>query len=113
MFQKTMVYQLRGVSNVVVYQDDITITEKNLKEHIITPKEVLYKSADLTLNREIWKIFQKIISYIGFSIDFDSLNKNTTRVFSVLSAPVTTNISEVRAFIGMVNYYSKLIDNYA
>lgn len=59
-FQKTMQNLFRGISNVVVYQDDISATGKNLKQHLNTLKEVLHKlkTAGLRLNYNICKLFQ-------------------------------------------------------
>lgn len=38
---------------------------------------------------------------------------NKDRISSVLEAPVPRNVSEVRAFVCMLNYYSKFIPNVA
>lgn len=35
-FQKSIEGIFHGISNVVVYQDDITVTSKNVKEHVNT-----------------------------------------------------------------------------
>jgi len=57
--------------------------------------------------------FKNKITYLGFNIDKDGLSKNKERVSCVLNAPNPRNISEVRAFTGMVNYYSKFIDRFS
>ncbi|XP_061388453.1 uncharacterized protein K02A2.6-like, partial [Musca vetustissima] len=51
-FQKTIENLLRDIPCVVVYQDDITVTGKNLSEHISTLRRVLEKlqSSGLKLN---------------------------------------------------------------
>lgn len=114
-FQKTMENLLREVPSVVVYQDDITVTGRDIQQHIRNLKLVLskLKSAGLKLNSKKCQFFQKKISYLGFSIDKYGLSKNDERIASVNNAPVPTNVSEVRAFAGMVNYYSKFINNFA
>lgn len=114
-FQKTIENLLRGIPFVVAYQDDITISGKNMHQHIQNLKTVLTKlcQAGLKLNLKKCEFFKKNISYLGFTIDRFGLRKNKDRTESVLKAPVPENISELRAFIGMVNYYAKFIDNYA
>ncbi|XP_030380964.1 uncharacterized protein K02A2.6-like [Scaptodrosophila lebanonensis] len=114
-FQKTMECLFQGIKGVVVYQDDITVTGSNLQEHISNLKTVLskLKSAGLTLNANKCEFFKSKIRYLGFSIDRYGLSKNVDRVSSVLLAPTPKNVSELRAFIGMVNYYSKFVKNFA
>lgn len=70
-FQKTMENFLRDIPFVVVYQDDITVTGKNMEEHINTLRLVLQKlkSAGLKLNINKSIFFQQKISYLGFNID--------------------------------------------
>lgn len=59
------------------------------------------------------RIFQKKISYLGFDIDRTGLHRNKDRIRSVFNAPKPNNVSELRAFIGMVNHHSKFIQNFA
>lgn len=114
-FQKTMENLLRDIPYVVVYQDDITITGKNMQEHIRTLKRVLQKlqSSGLKLNLNKSVFFQSEISYLGFNIDKHGLRKNNDRISSIISCPIPKNISELRAFVGMANYYSKFINDFA
>lgn len=114
-FQKTMENLFRGIPYVVVYQDDITVTGKNMQEHISTLRLVLQKlqSSGLKLNLKKSEFFKSKISYLGFNIDKNGLSKNNDRISSLISAPIPTNVSELRAFVGMANYYSRFIENFA
>lgn len=114
-FQKTLENLLRGIPNVVVYQDDITVTGKNFNEHIKTLKLVLTKmqSVGLKVNKKKCQFFQEKISYLGFDIDKFGLSENKDRIKNVLNAPRPTNVSELRSFIGMINHHSKFIPKYA
>lgn len=114
-FQKTMENLLREIPNVVVYQDDITVTGRNNKEHLDNLTEVLAKLqyVGLKLNQNKCTFFQPQISYLGFTIDKNGLSKTNSNISSIINAPIPKNISEVRAFTGMVNYYSKFIENFA
>lgn len=58
-------------------------------------------------------IFPRKISYLGFTIDKHGLSKNDDRITIVIRAPVPNNVSELGAFIGMANHYSKIIENFA
>jgi len=96
---------LRNIPYVVIYQDDITIIGLDLKSHVDTLKNVLgkLKLAGLQLNKEKCMFFKNKIKYLGLNIDKDGLSKNKERVSCVLNAPNPRNISEVRAFTGMVS----------
>lgn len=105
-FQKTIENLFRGIPHVVVYQDDITITGRNLQEHLQTLDSVLSKlsSAGLTLNE---------VTYLGFRIDKYGLRKTPERISCIENAPTPTNVTELKAFVCMVNYYSKFVSNFA
>lgn len=114
-FQKTIENLLRDIEGVVIYQDDITVTGKNFQEHLKNLKLVLKRlqEAGLTLNSNKCSFFQEKISYLGFTIDKHGLSKNTERIESILNAPIPKDVHELRAFIGMVNYYSKFVNQFA
>lgn len=114
-FQKTIEMLLQGIPNCMNFMDDIVITGPNLHSHIETLRKVLakLKSVGLRLNGDKCKFFAKEITYLGHTIDKNGLRKNDSNIESVLNAPVPSNVSELRAFIGMVNYCSKFIHNFA
>lgn len=67
----------------------------------------------MRLNVTKCEFFKDKISYLGFDIDKNGISKNKDRIKSVLNAPRPSNISELRAFIGMANCYSKFIADFA
>lgn len=67
----------------------------------------------LKLNLEKFEFFKTKISYLGFTIDKNGLSKNDDRTLSVSQASIPKDIHELRAFIGMANYYSRLINDFA
>lgn len=114
-FQKTMETLLKGIPGVVVYQDDITVTGKKFSQHIQTLKLVLnkLKLAGLKLNSGKCAFFQSEITYLGFKIDKFGLSKRHDRVEPILKAPIPKDIHELKAFVGMINYYSRFIDKFS
>ncbi|XP_055307289.1 uncharacterized protein K02A2.6-like [Sitodiplosis mosellana] len=114
-FQKTMESLLSQFANVFCFQDDIVVTGNNFAGHLSTLRKVLTKlqEAGLRLNVGKCKFFQSKISYLGFDVDKNGLSKNQERTKSVIDSPQPTNVSELRAFIGMVNHHSKFIPNFA
>lgn len=114
-FQKTIENLLRGIPNAINFMDDICVTGPDLESHIQTLKKVLNKlqSAGLRLNADKCSFFQDKISYLGYVIDKNGLSKSKRFIESVLDAPAPTNVSEVRAVIGLVNFNSNFIPNFA
>lgn len=114
-FQKTIEELLRDIKGVVVYQDDITVTGKNLQEHVQNLRLVLNRlqSNGLRLNSNKCSFFQEKITYLGFTIDKTGLYKNNERIESIINAPIPKNVHELKAFCGMVNYLSIFVDKFA
>lgn len=114
-FQKAIENLLRGIPNCINFMDDICVTGPDVQSHMQTLKAVLTKlqSVGLRLNPDKCTFFRDRISYLGFDIDKNGLAKSKRNIESVLNAPTPTNVSEVRAIIGLVNFNSKFIPNFA
>lgn len=95
-------------TNVVVYQDDKTVTGKDISSHINNLRAVLNKLnlAGLSSNYSKCNFFKmKFIIWVFF-IDMSGLK-------SIINAPLRKNVSEFRAFIGLSNYYSRFISSFS
>lgn len=114
-FQRTIENVLRDIPKSINYMDDIVVTGLNVEEHVKILKLVLIRLNDVNLKLNIDKceFFKNKITYLGFHIDSKGLSKTNERVESVLQSPIPQDISELRAFVGLVNYYSRFIPNYA
>lgn len=112
-FQMIIEKLIQGIPNCMNFQDDIVITGPDSKSHMETLRKVLkkIKSVGLRLNAKKCEFFAFEIK--GHTIDKNGLRKNNSNIESVLNAPVPSNVSELRAFIGMLNYCSKFIHNFA
>ena len=53
------------------------------------------------------------LEFCGHKIDKDGLHKMKTKTEAVMSAPWPENVSQLRAFLGLVNYYHKFLPNLA
>ena len=63
------------------------------------------------MNRKKYSFFQEEVTYCRFCIDGDGIHKVPEKVKAVLEAPQPSNVSHLRAFLGMVNYYHKFLPN--
>lgn len=112
-FQQIMDKTMKGLKGVVCLLDDILITGKNEDEHIENVRAVFerLKQAGLKLKKEKCKFFQDQVKYLGHIVDANGLRKDPEKLQSIKNVPRPTNHKEIRAFIGMVNYYAKFIPN--
>ena len=53
------------------------------------------------------------VEYLGHRITPDGLQPTLTKVKAITEPPAPTNVSELKAFLGLVNYYGKFLNNLA
>ena len=51
------------------------------------------------------------MTFCGHDIDSRGLCKSPEKVETVLKAPCSCNVAEVRSFLGLVNYYNRFLPN--
>ncbi len=110
-FQEIMEKILQGIPGVVVYFDDILVTGKNEAEHLKSLTQVLdqLKHYGLRLKRSKCKFLAPSVDYLGYRIDREGLHAMQDKITAIVNAPEPTNVHELRAFLGLVNYYGRFI----
>ena len=51
------------------------------------------------------------VEYLGHRISADSLQATDSKIKALKEAPTPQNVSQLKAFLGLVNYYGKFIPN--
>ena len=51
------------------------------------------------------------MSYVGHEIDSEGVHKSPEKIKAVKVAKRPEKVSELRSFLGLVNYYQRFIDN--
>ena len=112
-FQRAIEQIMQGFKMVLVYQDDILITAKNDKDHLRTLDEVLsrLKAYGLRVKPNKVTFFAESLNYLGYKIDAHGVHVINDKVEAILHVPAPTNVSQLRSFLGTVNYYSSFIQN--
>ena len=112
-FQRVMEGLLQGMDGVILYIDDILVTGKTRTEHIKTLDEVLARlgKAGLHLNKNKCVFLAPSVSYLGFCIDSQGLHPLPEKVRAIQDAPKPSNVTELKSFLGLVQYYSKFLPN--
>ena len=57
--------------------------------------------------------FQRKIEYLGHVIDKNGLHKSLKKVEAIVKISEPQSVTQVKAFIGMANYYAKFIPGLA
>ena len=106
---------LQGLPMVCVYLDDILVSGKTQQEHLGNLHEVLthLESAGLRLKREKCTFCQSEVTYLGHIISADGLKPSPNKVKAVSNLPSPSKVSELKTFLGLVNYYAKFLPDLA
>ena len=110
-FQRIMEGILQGVDNVTVYLDDILITGSTGVEHLHHLQEVLARleKAGIRLKRDKCKFLLPSVEYLGHIISSEGLQPTPSKIKAIVEAPTPKDVTQLRSFLGLVNYYSKFL----
>ena len=109
-FQRIMDQILQGMKHV----DDIIITGATEEEHLANLTEVLqrFREQRIRLKREKCRFMRKSVDYMGHRIDSQGLHATEDKLDAITQAPQPTNVQELRAFLGLMNYSSPIVLRY-
>ena len=115
LFQRTMENLLHDIPKVSVYLDDILVSGKDSAEHLYNLHLVLQRleSAGLTPKKSKCTFEVSSVEYLGHIIDANGLHPSEAKVRAIRDAPSPTNITELKSFPGLLNYYHKFLPNLA
>jgi hypothetical protein len=104
---------LQGIDGVGCLLDDIIITGNNYLEHMKNLETVLNRldAYNIRLNEKKCRFMQSDIDYLGHNISEKGIKMTESKIDSLQNAPVPKNLSELRSFLGLVNYYANFISN--
>ena len=114
-WQKAMDQILQGIPGVQCYLDDILITGETEDTHLANLRQVLQRLAQFGLRakKEKCDFFKPSVEYCGHIIDENGLHKSPEKVAAVVRAPAPENVTQLRSFLGLVNYYHKFLPQLA
>jgi hypothetical protein len=106
---------LQGIPGTQYILDDMIITGKSNEEHLERLEKVLKRlqEAGLRANKEKCEFFKEKVVFCGHEIDANGLHKTQEKIEAVVNAPRPANVSQVRSFPGLVNYYNRFLPNAA
>ena len=65
------------------------------------------ENAGLTLKKSKCKFRVSSVEYLGHIIDANGLHPSELKVKAIKEAPTPTNVTELKSFFGLLNYWNK------
>ena len=117
-FQKMMNEIFHDMSDVcIVYIDDLMIfmEKDNQEEHDRVVLKVLKRLRDNDLFVKPKKCCFRVteVDFLGMIVSCDGIKMDPEKVNAILKWPEPTNVKQVRAFLGLGNFYRRFIKDYA
>lgn len=115
LFQRAMEQILSGLPGVQCYLDDILCTGATDEEHLRNLDATLQrlKEYGLRVRKEKCDFFRSSVEYLGHVIDAEGLHTAPSKTTAIVDAPPPQNVSQLRSFLGLLNYYGRFIPNLA
>ena len=110
-FQRTMEDLLKSIPGIFCYLDDILVSGATKAEHDDRVRVLLGKLQDsgLKLRADKCQFGVKEVNYLGYKIDATGLHPTEEKVKAIVKAPSPANITQLRAFLGLLNFYRRFI----
>ena len=114
-FQNTIqqvLHNLKGVRNIV---DDIIVWGQTQKEHDDNLEALLQRLRDtgLTAKRSKCLFNADSLWFYGMILTKNGVRPDKEKVEAIQNTPPPTNVTQLRSFLGLVNYCSRFIPNFS
>ena len=109
-FQRVMDAILAGIQGVMVRVDDILVaTSGGVSAHLDILKQVFSRLA----KHNVWfsgpkcQFLKYRVRYMGHILSKQGISPVKSKLEAIQQAPRPVDVSQLRSFLGMINYYSK------
>ena len=110
-FQRTIESVLGRIPGVAIFLDDILISGKTKREHLAKVRLVLQKleGAGLRLSKAKCTWVTEKVEYLGYKIDALGIHPTNAKLEAIKKAPAPKDVSQLKAYLGLLNFYRKFI----
>ena len=100
--------------------DDVLVTGPNdachvktLECHVKTLENVLCRIAKHNIRLKVskCKFMQTQVEYMGYLVDAKGLHPTDEKVEAIVQAPTPANVTELKSYLGLLNYYARFLGN--
>ena len=112
-FQSVMDRILAGLPHVVCRIDDILIIGPDDESHLKTLREVLRRLNEhyVKLRDDKCIFMADEVIYMGHLVNSKGTRATTDKIESIQNAPSPTNVTELKSYLGLLNYYRSFLQN--
>lgn len=112
-FQSTMDQILNGLDHTVCFIDDLLVGGNTLAQCSgnVTKVIVRLSKYNVRVKIEKCKFFMESVEYLGHEISIDGTRPNKKKVQVIVDAPKRVNLSQLKSYLGLINYYGKFLPN--
>ena len=116
-FQRLMNLVMMGLTweACLVFLDDIVVISKTFDQHIERLGAVLDRLilANLKLKPSKCKLLQEKVKFLGSMVSADGIEPDPDKIQAIVDWPQPKNLTELRAFVGLANYYRRHIEGFS
>jgi hypothetical protein len=116
-FQRTMDLLLMGMNNrcALVYIDDILIFSDTFEQHLIDLEELFRRLVQSEFSIKLTKCHfgKREVDYLGHTINQHGVSPDLKKVKAISEFPYPHDLTSLRSFLGMTNYYNQFIEDFA
>lgn len=114
-FQNVIGETLEGIDGAKNISDDILVFGKSHEEHDQNLRAVFQRLREkgLTLNKSKCEYSKDKLEFFGYVFSKDGISPDPKKVEEVVNLSTPSTASEVRSLLGMTNYCSRFIPDYA
>jgi RNase H-like domain found in reverse transcriptase/Reverse transcriptase (RNA-dependent DNA polymerase) len=117
LFQRLMDLVLVGLTWEIclVFLDDVIIMSETFDEGLVRLKAVFdrLRAANLKLKPSKCRLLQREVVFLGHLVSSEGIAPDPSKVEAVTNWPRPVNLREVRAFVGLANYYRNFVKGFA
>ncbi|CAI2348977.1 unnamed protein product [Caenorhabditis sp. 36 PRJEB53466] len=100
-----------GMEGTTVYLDDLMICGRTVEEHNQRVAAVFAQLDEygFRIKPEKCHFLMPRINFLGFQIDAEGRRPDPAKIQAIIDMPPPKNVTEVRAFLGMIQFYGSVV----
>eukprot|EP00731_Ephydatia_muelleri_P021136 Em0013g863a len=108
-----MVSLLRGIPGICAVFYDILVSGPSERDHLCNLEKVLscLEESDLKLKLSKCSFLFSSVEYLGHRISAAGIQPTEDKKKAILQAPAPKNVTQLKSWLGLLNYYSKFLPN--